>query len=253
MFITHNDAELFTVAFGSGTRTLVAFGGWAGSWELWTLPFNELSASWRTIAYDHRGSGASITPAASITVETLVQDVFAVLDAYQVERCVLAAESSGAAIAILAALQQPQRIEGLVLVDGLYYRPAPIGDHPFVLGLKHQFEATIAQFVDACVPKTTGEAIRRWGRQILFRSEQDAAIQLYACMDGVDLRGRLAEVKQPTLIMHGEDDRILPVESSKWLATQIPDCHLQLFAAAGHVPTITHPKEVAEAINHYFA
>ena len=161
MFIRHADAEFFTVAFGSGPRTFLAQGGWAGSWELWAGPFTTLSKTWRTIGYDHRGAGATVSPPESITMETLVADVFAILDALKVTTCVLAAESAGAAVAIQAALQQPQRFDGLVLVDGLYYRAAPNGPDPFAESLKADFDATIGWFVDACVPEPDSAAIRR--------------------------------------------------------------------------------------------
>ncbi len=137
--------------------------------SLWTEPFSILSKSWRTVAYDHRGAGATVAPAELITLEAMVDDLFAVLDTLGIETCVLAGESSGAAVVLHAALQHPQRFEGLVLVDGLTYRSAPIGPDPFVLGLETDFEATIGRFVDWCVldSEPNSAAIRRWGRQIL--------------------------------------------------------------------------------------
>jgi len=81
------------------------------------------SRQWRTVAYDHRGSGATVAPVASITAEQLVDDLFAVLDAYGIDHCVLAAESSGALTALSAALAQPARIKGLALVGSMSYRP----------------------------------------------------------------------------------------------------------------------------------
>ena len=53
MFIQNSDAQLYAVDFGSGSRTILAHGGWIGSWELWTEPFTYLSENWRTVAYDH--------------------------------------------------------------------------------------------------------------------------------------------------------------------------------------------------------
>lgn len=252
MFVTHNDAQLYTVAFGGSPRTLVAFGGWAGSWELWAEPFTDLSRTWRTVAYDHRGTGATIAPPESITVEAMVDDLFAVLKALNIEQCVLAAESAGVAIALQAALQQPQRFTGLVLVDGVYYRPKPAGTDPFLVGLRDHFDATISQFVDLCLTDTDGEAVRRWGRQILARSTPAAAIQLYESLFGVDLRPQVAEIVQPTLIVHGEADRLVPLDAARWLASEIPHCQLQIVRGAGHVPTVTHPGEVVAAINRYF-
>lgn len=252
MFISHAEAQLFTVKFGNASRALVALGGWAGSWELWLAPFGELSQTWRTIAYDHRGVGSTIAPTHSITVQTMVDDVFAVMDALKVDRCVLAAESAGAVIALQAALQQPQRFTGLVLVDGLYYRPKLSEPDAFVAGLKSDFHATIRQFVDQCLTEHDGEEIYHWGRQILERSSQAAAIQLYECVDGVDLRPQLSQINMPTLIIHGETDQIVPVASARWLADQLPQSHLHIVKGSGHVPTITHAREVADAINRYF-
>jgi sigma-B regulation protein RsbQ len=253
MFIEANDAQLFTVGFGGGEHTLVALGGWAGSWELWAEPFTYLSASWRTVGFDHRGTGTTIAPVDTIRIETLVQDVFVVLDKLKIDQCVLAAESAGAAIVLMAALQQPQRFSGLVLVDGVYYQPVPEKPDPFLLGLKSNFQATIHYFVDTCTPEPNSDAVRHWGRQILARSQPEAAIQLYECMVGVDLRSQVKQIAQPTLILHGEHDRIMPLSSSEWLATQIPQSQLQVLAGAGHVPTVTRPREVAEAINRYFS
>ncbi len=254
MFITRDNAQFYTVSFGDSPRTLLALGGWAGSWELWTNTFTYLSNTWRTIAYDHRGTGATIAPTESIKFETLVNDVFVILDALGVDQCVLAAESAGVAIALQAALQQPQRFSGLVLVDGMYCGPMPDVTDPFLMGLKNNFEAAVGHFVDNCVSQLEPDsaAIRHWGRQIILRSPQPDAVRLYESMFGVDLRPQVNQIIQPTLILHGEADRIVPVKASEWLSSQIPDCHLHIFQDTGHVPTVTRPQAVAEEINRYF-
>jgi pimeloyl-ACP methyl ester carboxylesterase len=182
----------------------------------------------------------------------MVADVFAVLDALDIERCVLAAESSGGAVVLLAALQQPQRFEGLVLVSGLYYRPLPDSPSPFVQGLQANYAATVSQFVEWCLPEPDSTAVRHWGRQILMQASQAAAIRLYECMDGLDLRPQMSQITLPTLLIHGDADVILPVESSHWLAANMPNSHLEVFPGAGHAPMMTFPQEVAAAINHYF-
>ncbi len=255
MFIPHAGAQLYTVEFGNSPRTILAHGGWAGSWELWTEPFTILSKTWRTVAYDHRGTGATIAPAASISQEALVGDLFAVLDALGIERCVLTGESAGAAVVLRAALEQPPRFTGLVLVDGLVHQTVPDGPDPFVRGLQTDFEATIGRFADACVPETEPDcaAIRRWGRQILSRSPAALAIRLYESMYGVDLRPEVAQITQPTLILHGETDTIVPVSDAEWLASHIPNSRLQIIPGAGHVPTMTRPREVADAVNNFFS
>ena len=145
-----------------------------------------------------------------------------------------------------------QRFEGLVLVDGLYYRLRRTARIPSPRIVKADFDATIGWFVDACVPEPDSAAIRRWGRQILARSAPPAALRLLECMYGVHLRPQVSRIIQPTLILHGDRDSLVPLSDSEWLASQIPQSHLHVVRGAGHVPTVTRPLEVAEAINRYF-
>jgi pimeloyl-ACP methyl ester carboxylesterase len=254
MFIPNHSAQLYTVDFGSGPRTLLAQGGWTGSWELWTESFQSLSKSWRTVAYDHRGTGATIAPVDSISMENMVDDLFAVMDNLNIEKCVLAAESAGGMVAVQAVLQQPQRFEGLVLVDALLHREENEGITGFVQALKADYGKTIEQFVDACVPESEPNSaeVRHWGRKILFRASPESAIQLIQCTYGIDLRPRLAGIQIPTLILHGAQDAIVPLSDSEFVASQIPNNHFYILQAAGHVPTMTRPLEVAEQINQYY-
>jgi pimeloyl-ACP methyl ester carboxylesterase len=251
MFLSHADAQLYTVMFGRGPRTILAIGGWIGSWELWTAPFTILSQSWRTVAFDHRGCGATIAPLDSITVPTMVADVLAVADALSIDQCVLAAESAGVAIAIQAALAHPDRFTGLICVAGVYHRPTPTAPDPFVASLRANYQATLAHFVDACVPEPNSAAIRHWGRQIVGRAEPEAAIRLYESLYGLDLRPQIPQLRQPTLILHGTADMIQPIAASEWLATQIPTSQLHQLPGAGHVPTVTRPQDVARYIDAY--
>ncbi len=253
MFVDIGNAKIYTTAFGSTTApVIVGIGGWIGSWELWAEPFAILSRSWRTIAFDHRGTGATLAPVESITFDRLVNDVFAVLDAYAVEQCVLAAESAGALTALGAALRNPQQIAGLVIVDGLYYREPPPEQDPFLLGLRQDYSATLDRFVEACVPEPDSDHIKRWGRQIIDRASQEAAIALYLATGQADLRHDLQRITQPTLILHGEADALAPVEAAHQLARTLPNAKLTVLRGAGHVPTMTRPHEVAHEIMSFF-
>ena len=94
VFLDVNGVRLHALVFGDGPRTLIAVGGWTGSWEVWEEPIAQLTASgWRCVAYDHRGSGESPVDPALITVEAMIDDVAGVLDALGIERCILAGES----------------------------------------------------------------------------------------------------------------------------------------------------------------
>jgi pimeloyl-ACP methyl ester carboxylesterase len=230
----------------------MGIGGWIGSWELWAEPFAILSQRWRTIAYDHRGAGATVAPVESITFNKLVDDVFAVLDAYNIENCVLAAESAGALTALGASLKYPKRIRGLVIVDGMYFRETLQQEDLFLLGLRKAYSATLDHFVETCVPEPNSDHIKHWGRQILDRASQAAAIALYLSSGKIDLRNELSHISQPTLILHGEADGIVPVEQAHHLSEILPNARLSVLPGAGHVPTLTRPQEVAHEIINFF-
>ena len=255
MFIPHNNAQLYTVEFGNGPRTFVAHGGWTGSWEVWTESLTHLSKTWRAVAYDHRGTGITIAPVESITVENMVDDLFAILDSLKIEKCVLGAESAGGMVALSAALQQPERFEGLVLVDVMYHRDTPSGETPFAAGLKNNFEKTIEVFVDSCVLESEPNSaeVRAWGRKILQRATQASSIKLNESTYGIDLRPEISKINIPSLVIHGDGDKLVPVEDAEWLASHLPHSHLHVINGAGHVPTITRPFEVAQIVNQYFS
>lgn len=253
MFIPVEDAKIFATAFGSPSLpAILGIGGWIGSWELWAEPFSILSEYWRTIAYDHRGSGATSGPVESISFDRLVEDVFVVLDTYQAERAILAAESAGATIALGATLKQPERITGLVIVDGFYFQNTPEDKDTFLAGLKSNYAQTLDRFVQACVPEANCDHIKRWGRQILDRASPEAALALYRVPGSVDLRPALSRVVQPTLILHGEADPLVPITSAQWLAQTLPNAKLVTLPGAGHVPTMTQPQAVSQEIMRFF-
>ncbi len=250
MFVDINGQKLHVVSFGAGPRTVLAVGGWIGSWELWEQPFELLSRDWRCVSYDHRGSGESPAHPDSITPETLVADLFGVMDLLEIDTCLLAGESLGALTVLEAVRRAPERFEGLILVDG-----APgvsretVGR--LVDGTKVDFPATVAAFVDACVPGSDSEHLRRWGRNLLSRAEPAAAARL---LEGfLDHPSSLDEIDIPALVIHSSDDEIVSIEVGRWMASQLRQATLVELAGAGHVPTVTRPREVVDAIRARFA
>lgn len=252
MFLDINGCRVNTVSFGAGTRTLVAHGGWVGSWEVWQQPFELMSGTWRCVSYDHRGAGATVARPETITPEALVADLLAVLDALGIKRCVLAGESLGCVVALSAVLSQPHRFDGLVLVDG----SGAVTDalRPLIDGSRTDFPETVRWFVDACVPEPDSEHLRRWGRQILLRADPEAAARILDCyLERDQARLPIERIAIPTLVVHGTADAIVPLAAGRAMAQAIPGATFLPLEGAGHVPTVTRPAEIAAAIQARFA
>jgi pimeloyl-ACP methyl ester carboxylesterase len=256
VFLEIGDVKLHALSFGDGPRTLLAVGGWTGSWEVWEEPLAQLSAAgWRCVAYDHRGAGESPVDPSQIGVLHMIDDVAAVMDALGIDRCVLAGESQGGAIAQYAAARWPERFAGLVLAA-----PAPArrrehaGGNPFADACRADYPATVESFVAACFPELDCEHVKRWAKNVLLRAEPDQAARIAEMWSDEDVPELDAQaITAPTLILHGTADAIVPIDESRQLAARLRDVELLEFDGSGHVPTMTRPDEVVAAIQRRFA
>lgn len=255
MFVHRPDASLFTLGFGRGPQTLLALGGWIGSGEVWHDLFGHLPG-WRCVSYDHRGSGASECAPESITVDAMVDDLIAVADevadGQRIGRCVLAAESAGAGIALQAVLAYPGRFSGLLLVGAGWRRPPPGAFDPFIAALEADYEKALGDFVDNCLPEPGSEDLRRWGRHILRRAPLPHAIELLRCRQALTVEAHLKQIRIRTLVVHGSLDRIAPVDDSRMLARELPDAELHVLEGLGHVPIVSAPAAVAQLVEARF-
>ncbi len=256
MFLQIGDVKLHALSFGEGPRTFLAVGGWTGSWEVWEEPLAQLSAAgWRCVAYDHRGAGESPVEPSRISVQHMIDDVAAVMDAMGIEQCVLAGESQGGAIAQYAAARRPERFVGLVLAA-----PAPArrreatGGNAFADACRADYPGTVDRFVAACFPEPDCEHVKRWATNVLLRAEPEQAariVEMWSDETVPELDPRA--ITTPTLIVHGTADAIVPIDESRELAARLSDVELLEFEGSGHVPTMTRPNEVVAAIRRRFA
>ena len=249
MFIETRGARLFVSSFGAGTRTALALGGWIGSGEMWLPVLGLLNQSWRTVTFDQRGSGTShVRNNRDITREAWVDDVFEVMDAQGIERCLLMSDSSGCFPAVLAALKRPERFTGLVLIGGAPRMPLDWKRQLFAVGLRFASRPVLREFARMCLPEDDTGHVRRWLWDICVRSDPRNAIRLLRILDGFDLTDVAPKVSTPTLIVHGSHDLIQPLSDGKALASLIPGSDLVVMEGKGHVPMMSSPEEVASII-----
>jgi pimeloyl-ACP methyl ester carboxylesterase len=248
VFIGVNGQRIHAVSFGAGPTTFLALSGWVATWEAWLEPFETLSRRWRCVSFDHRGAGETVVPPAAITPDALIDDVLGVMDALAIDRCILAGESLGTAVAVGAALRAPDRFTGLVLVDGSAMIRAE-AVRPLIAGVRASFEATLARFVDACVPEPDSDHLKRWGRDMLRRADAEAAARIFeSYLDPPYPAPALGELRVPALVVHGTADAIVPIEVGRRTARAIAGATLVELEGAGHVPTVTRSAAVVDAI-----
>jgi pimeloyl-ACP methyl ester carboxylesterase len=259
MFLDIDGNRMFALSFGSGPRTILAHGGWISTVEDWIATLAPLSARWRTATYDHRGAGLTRVPVERISHEALVDDVFRVMDAMGIERCVMAGFSRGTVTAMRAVLAQPDRFDGLVLMNGCGEVRAPGLAVPPRVPPSSWPGATHAEhmrwFIERCTPEPDSEHIRRWGDYVLARATPEAADKLFVmeAEEPIDWASRLPRLRLPTLVVHGELDAFYRIEHMRYTQSLFADSELVVMPGTGHLPTLSRPLEVAAHIERFFA
>jgi len=253
VFVGVNGRLLRVLDVGHGDRVLVAHGGWVGGAELWQQQVELLTQrGWRVVTFDHRGSGQSPAKAANVSVDGLVDDLEAILDRFGIERCVLGGISMGTVPAMRVALRVPDRVEGLVLV-GATARWPKWQVLPLVAGLTAFYRGTLSAFgALAIVEPDVRKRVRRWFRQVARQASPKAARAMMRSLAGTDLREDVRSLHTPALVIHGTRDLIVLPRFARELAELLPNGELKLLRGAGHLPTLTRPREIADAVHARF-
>ncbi len=254
MFIDINGIKMHTVSFGSGEDTFLGISGFVADWRVWMFVFEQLSTKMRCIGYDHRGSGESTAPPETISKQSYIDDLFAIMDKLDIEKCYLGGESFGGAVALLAALQQPERFKGLILIDTNLPNAKPLdrSRKQFINFIKSDHKAAILAFIESVMPESNIEHMRRMGVHMCLRPNPEVAVRVLELAAEGETDYPLHEIKIPTLIVYGDRDGEHIIENSLYLERTLSDAEMVVIEGAGHVPIVTRTQEVVDAIEKRF-
>lgn len=225
------DQDIYYAARGSHGAPLVFIHGAGDNHLLWNGQLAAFAGVAHAFALDLPGHGRS-RGAGLDSILAYAEAVREFLDALGLERAVLTGVSMGGAIAQMLALEFPERVMGLGLVGtGAKLRVAPA----FLQGLADDFENTARVLVtNYCAPGAPDELINASAAALLATGAQTAFNDFAAC-DAFDVRERLGEIRAPTLIVCGREDRMTPPKYSEYLAQNIAGAELHILENAGHM------------------
>ena len=244
---------------GSGEPLLLIMGLGYPS-DAWYRTRPVLAGHYRTIAFDNRGVGRTDTPPGPYPIPAMASDAAAVLDAAGVENSHIFGISMGGMIAQEFAIQYPQRVRSLVLGC-----TAPGGPHAVraeaaatqmlmargTMTKEEAAEAAVPFIYDPSTPrKLIDEDIEK--RRPWFPSGEAYAAQLQGIL-AWESYSRLAQISAPTLVVHGEHDRLVPPGNGKLIAEHVRGSELVMLKDAGHIFTTDQPQAAQSAILKFLA
>ena len=245
------DAMHFSIHGGdldTGSPPLVLIHGSGGSRLHWPPQLRRL-ANYRVFGLDLPGHGDS-PGEGETTIEDYVRRVVEWLEEQRLERVVLAGHSMGGAIAMTAALAEPDRVEGLVLV-GTGGRLRVNGETLRAAADPIRFEETVEAVAMWAFSDQTPEKIVALAKMRMSETRPEVIYGDFIACNKFDILDRLSEIQVPTLILCGDQDLLTPLKYSLYLDEQIPDSTLVLIEGAGHMVMLERPLEVSEAIEHF--
>jgi poly(3-hydroxyalkanoate) depolymerase len=245
---------------GTGEPPLVLVPGIGTGLEIWA-PLRDALGGMRTVAFDPPGAGMSPPPARPLRLSRLARVVTDLLDVLGHERVDLLGVSWGGALAQQVARQAPARVRRLVLAAtscGLGSVPG----HPAALAaMASPLRFYSRSYFELVAPYAYGGAARRsrlqrsdHARLWLRRppSVRGYAYQLLA-LAGWSSLPWLHRLPQPTLVMAGAEDPLVPVVNARILARRIPGARLHVVEDGGHLFLLDHAAACAAAIRDFLA
>jgi pimeloyl-ACP methyl ester carboxylesterase/class 3 adenylate cyclase len=252
-YARNGDTRLAYRVWGDGDPTLVWIPGWVSNVDLFddpTSPFSAIAAQLarvaRLIVWDKRGTGLSDPVTHPPPLDERMDDLHAVLDAAEVDCAALFGVSEGGPLSILFAATFPERVRSLVLYGAT---PRPTQELPdFPWGFTpaqadalldnidaHWGEGAMAELFFGQHADVPG--VRElWGRYERAGASPTMAKLLVQAYMEVDVRGVLAGVRTPTLVLARPGDQFVPVEAAAALAAGIPNAQLRTLSPGAHLP-----------------
>ncbi|MGO9271442.1 MAG: alpha/beta fold hydrolase [Terriglobia bacterium] len=229
--------------------------------SLWRHQVDELARDHRLLLVEGPGHGRSEPRRTSFTLEDCARATVEILDAAGLDRAVLAGLSWGGMTFMRVALQAPERVAALVLIDtsadaerpleGIRIRALELLFRRF--GFLHTIERAILK---ALVGRTArrerpeiaadlASRFRQWNPEGLAHAVRAVIL------DRKSILHDLARISCPTLVIVGEEDKVTPPACSERIARRIPGARLVRIPRAGHLSALEAPTEVNRALREF--
>jgi len=237
---------------------VVLLHGYGESLMSWRALFDELSHHADVTAVDLPGFGLSSKPEHGYSADSMALSVLRLLDQLGLARAVLVGHSLGGAVAAAVAVQAPERILGLVLVDPALVTPPVLAGSLDSAGEMQGVRALVVAYYQSLRSRFAGIHDPDWLAEspaaATYEPARDPAYfrALVAVLAQFDFeyltRERAARLTMPTLLVWGAQDPVVPVFHALGLLAMLPRARLEIVPRSWHRPHSERPREVVGLI-----
>lgn len=231
---------------GEGDRVVVLSGSLGSTLAIWEPQLPALAGRFRVLRYDHPGHGHS-PPLAETTVPTLAREVGALLDELGLARVSYCGLSLGGAVGMRLALDEPERVEKLVLCStSARFATAGFWQERADTVRRDGVEAVADVVLERWFTPAFRD-VRRYREMLLSIPSEGYARACEAVRDW-DARGDLGGISAPTLAIAGADDPSTPPADLEAIVAEITGAELLVVDGARHLVNVERAGELNEAV-----
>lgn len=270
-FITTRDnTKLYVKDWGTG-RPVIFIHGWPLSSDSWDDQMMVVAqAGYRAIAYDRRGFGRSSQPWGGYDYNTFADDLADVMEATKAHDATLVGFSMGGGeVARYMSRYQGLNVVQAVLIASVVPYLLKTPDHPEgidqsafderIVGLKKDRAHMLTDFYKifygvGLISQPVSDEVLQWSRSVSMQASLKATIDCVRAFSSTDFRPDLAAFSVPTLLIHGTEDKNVPIDiTSRATAKAIRNAKLIEYDGAAHGVLVTHKEQVANDLLAFLA
>ncbi len=254
-------------------ETILMVHGFGADKDNWVRLAIELKDTYHIIAVDLAGHGESSLYKNSkgeeldFLITSQASRLNALLDELKIEKVHLMGNSMGGAIGLTFAALYPQRLQSLVLLDNAgiespnrseFFKLLDKGENPLIARKPGDYPVLL-DFVMSDQPFIPWPVSAVMERKAIARADLNDKVfaDLMKSQEQMGEAGfvnsMLATIKTPTLVIWGEEDRVLDVSSVKVMEEHMPNTKSVILDGIGHVPMVEAPGQVSDAFRHFAA
>lgn len=248
-----DNQEIYYKKIGEGEHNLILLHGWLNNHTVWLNEIQALKENYTSYLLDLRGHGESYKPEGkeAYTLEEFAQDIDDLITQENIETYTLVGYSMGGMISLYHESKR-QSADSLVLIDTSL--------DPGMEMFRNKYGETILDFIEMINTKgylepedvdlTNTYPSLNW-----LSGLRNTSINITGfCLDmmlHLDLQDEIEEISIPTLIIHGENDNIIPVEHGKEISNHIEQGKLMTLDKGNHFSILKTPQEISLHIKQF--
>ena len=238
---------------GSGASAILFLHGVGSDKSVWAPQLEHFGRGRRAVAFDYPGYGDSSPAADGTSRDDYAAAIFAAMDVLGIERALICGLSLGGVVAIAMHAEAPERCRSLIIADSFAVHPDGRTIYDRSIAASADLRALAEARVDVLIAQPADPGVRSEVVATMARIDP-AAYRIGAeAVWLADQRERARNIRVPTLVVCGSEDKVTPPELSLELVDLIPGARYAEIPGAGHLSNLEKPHEFNRLVAEFIA